>query len=212
VQNRLQELVAALKVKEALVLAKEMLNNGEDPMAVLETCRKGVEIVGKRFEDGKCFIPDLLMSGEIMQSVSELIKAYIPLRIKEKKHGKVLIGTVEGDIHDIGKKIVAFMLEVNGFEVLDIGVDVPPELFVEKVKEFKPQVVGLCGLLTLSFEPMKNTIEALTNTGLREQIKIMIGGSPTNEQVAKYVGADAHGKDANAAVTLCRKWIIASDK
>jgi len=100
VQNRLQELVAALKVKEALVLAKEMLNNGEDPMAVLETCRKGVEIVGKRFEDGKCFIPDLLMSGEIMQSVSELIKPYIPLRIKEKKHGKVLIGTVEGDIHE----------------------------------------------------------------------------------------------------------------
>ena len=133
-QDRLKELIAALEGKEALALAKEMLDSGEDPMAVLETCRKGVEIVGKRFEDGKSFIPDLLMSGEIMQSVSELIKRYIPLRVKEKKHGKVLIGTVEGDIHDIGKKIVAFMLEVNGFEVLDIGVDVPPELFVEKVK------------------------------------------------------------------------------
>ncbi len=211
-QDRLKELIAALEGKEALALAKEMLDSGEDPMAVLETCRKGVEIVGKRFEDGKSFIPDLLMSGEIMQSVSELIKRYIPLRVKEKKHGKVLIGTVEGDIHDIGKKIVAFMLEVNGFEVLDIGVDVPPELFVEKVKEFKPQVVGLCGLLTLSFEPMKNTIEALTNTGLRDQIKVMIGGSPTDEQVAKYVGADAHGKDANEAVNLCRRWTGVSDK
>jgi len=94
--DRLQELIAALEGKEALALAKEMLDRGEDPMAVLETCRKGVEIVGKRFEDGKCFIPDLLMSGEIMQKVSELIKAYIPLRIIEKKHGKVLIGTVEG--------------------------------------------------------------------------------------------------------------------
>jgi methanogenic corrinoid protein MtbC1 len=210
-QEKLKELVADLKGEEALRLVKEMLNNGENPMVVLEICRKAVEIVGKRFEDGKCYIPDLLMSGEIMLCVSEIIKPHISASTEEKKCGKVLIGTVEGDIHDIGKNIVTFMLQANGFDVLDIGVDVPPEVFVEKVKEFRPQVVGLCGLLTLAFDSMKNTIEALTNTGLRDQVKVMIGGSPTDEQVAKYVGADAYGKDANVAVELCRKWTAVSE-
>lgn len=205
-QEKLMELMVDLKEDEALEVVKEMLDNGADPLKVLEVCRKAVEVVGKRFEEGKYFIPDLLMSGEILESVSEIVKPHISGDTEEKKCGKVLIGTVEGDIHDIGKNIVTFMLEVNGFDVLDIGVDVSPEVFVEKVKEFQPQVVGLCGLLTLAFDSMKNTIEALTNTGLRDQVKIMIGGSPTDEKVAKYVGADAYGKDANAAVELSRKW------
>ncbi len=205
-QEKLKELIADLKEEEALELVKEMLSNGADPMDVLETCRTAVEIVGKRFEEGKYFIPDLLMSGEIMENISNIVKPHISAETEEKKRGKVLIGTVEGDIHDIGKNIVTFMLEVNGFDVLDIGVDVPPEVFVEKIKEFQPQVVGLCGLLTLAFDSMKNTIEALEKSGLRDKVKIMIGGSPTDEQVAKYVGADAHGKDANAAVELSRKW------
>jgi len=205
-QEKLKELIADLKEEEALELVKEMLSNGADPMDVLETCRTAVEIVGKRFEEGKYFIPDLLMSGEIMENISNIVKPHISAETEEKKRGKVLIGTVEGDIHDIGKNIVTFMLEVNGFDVLDIGVDVPPEVFVEKIKEFQPQVVGLCGLLTLAFDSMKNTIEALEKNGLRDKVKIMIGGSPTDEQVAKYVGADAHGKDANAAVELSRKW------
>jgi len=205
-QEKLKELIADLKEEEALELVKEMLSNGADPMDVLETCRTAVEIVGKRFEEGKYFIPDLLMSGEIMENISNIVKPHISAETEEKKRGKVLIGTVEGDIHDIGKNIVTFMLEVNGFDVLDIGVDVPPDVFVEKIKEFQPQVVGLCGLLTLAFDSMKNTIEALEKSGLRDKVKIMIGGSPTDEQVAKYVGADAHGKDANAAVELSRKW------
>ncbi|MFY9140522.1 MAG: corrinoid protein [Thermacetogeniaceae bacterium] len=205
-QEKLKELIADLKEEEALELVKEMLSNGTDPMDVLETCRTAVEVVGKRFEEGKYFIPDLLMSGEIMENISNIVKPHISADTEEKKRGKVLIGTVEGDIHDIGKNIVTFMLEVNGFDVLDIGVDVPPEVFVEKIKEFQPQVVGLSGLLTLAFDSMKNTIEALENSGLRDKVKIMIGGSPTDEQVAKYVGADAHGKDANAAVELSRQW------
>lgn len=205
-QEKLMELMADLKEEEALETAKEMLDSGEDPLEVLEICRKAVEIVGKRFEDGKYFIPDLLMSGEILEGISDIVKPHISSDVGTKKCGKVLIGTVEGDIHDIGKNIVTFMLEVNGFDVLDIGVDVPPAVFVEKVKEFKPQVVGLCGLLTLAFDSMKNTIEALENAGLRGQVKVMIGGSPTDEKVAEYVGADAYGKDANAAVELSRKW------
>lgn len=206
-QEKLKELMADLKEEEALEAAKEMLDNGEDPLEVLEICRKAVEVVGKRFEEGTYFIPDLLMSGEILESISDIVKPHISSDVETKKCGKVLIGTVEGDIHDIGKNIVTFMLEVNGFDVMDIGVDVPPAVFVEKIKEFKPQVVGLCGLLTLAFDSMKNTIEALANAGLRDQVKVMIGGSPTDEKVAEYVGADAYGKDANAAVELSRKWI-----
>jgi len=207
-QEKLMELMADLKEEEALEVVNKMLDNGADPLQILEVCRKAVEIVGKRFEEGKYFIPDLLMSGEILESISEIVKPHISGDVETEKLGKVLMGTVEGDIHDIGKNIVTFMLEVNGFDVLDIGVDVPPAVFVEKVKEFKPQVVGLCGLLTLAFDSMKNTIEALADSGLRDDVKVMIGGSPTDEKVAEYVGADAYGKDANAAVELSRKWTV----
>jgi 5-methyltetrahydrofolate--homocysteine methyltransferase len=118
-----------------------------------------------------------------------------------------LIGTVAGDIHDIGKNIVTFMLDVSGYNVLDIGIDVPVPVFVEKIKEFQPQVVGLSGFLTLAFDSMKKTIEALEQAGLRDGLKIMIGGGQMDDEVRKYVHADAYGKDAVAAVNLCRQWI-----
>ena len=119
----------------------------------------------------------------------------------------MLIGTVAGDIHDIGKDIVTFMVDVSGYEVLDLGIDVPVEVFVEKVREFKPQVVGLSGFLTLAFDAMKKTVEALDAAGLRKGVKIMIGGGQMDDEVCKYVHADAYGKDAVAAVNLCRQWI-----
>jgi methanogenic corrinoid protein MtbC1 len=124
-----------------------------------------------------------------------------------KRHGKVVIGTVEGDIHDIGKNIVTFMLDVNGFEVLDLGVDVPAQKFVEAIRDFQPQVVGLSGFLTLAFEVMKETVEAINTAGLRNEVKIMIGGGQVNEEIRKYAGADAYGKDAMAAVNLAKQWI-----
>ena len=123
------------------------------------------------------------------------------------KKGKVLIGTVAGDIHDIGTDIVQFMLDVSGYDVLNIGIDVPVAVFVEKIKEFKPQVVGLSGFLTLAFDSMKKTVEAIEEAGLRDDIKIMIGGGQMDDEVRKYVRADAYGKDAMAAVNLCRQWI-----
>ena len=184
-QEKLKELMADLKEEEALEAAKEMLDNGEDPLEVLEICRKAVEVVGKRFEEGTYFIPDLLMSGEILESISDIVKPHISSDVETKKCGKVLIGTVEGDIHDIGKNIVTFMLEVNGFDVMDIGVDVPPAV-LSKNQEFKPQVV--CPQASdPAFDSMKNTIEALANAGLRDQVKVMIGGSPTDEKVAEHV-------------------------
>jgi 5-methyltetrahydrofolate--homocysteine methyltransferase len=118
-----------------------------------------------------------------------------------------MIGTVAGDIHNIGKDIVTFMLDVSGFEVLDLGIDVPVEVFVEKAKAFQPQVIGLSGLLTLAFDSMKQTVEALEKAGLRDKVKIMIGGGQVDEEVKKHTKADAYGKDAMAAVTLCKQWI-----
>ncbi|MEM2254860.1 MAG: cobalamin-dependent protein, partial [Candidatus Bathyarchaeia archaeon] len=121
--------------------------------------------------------------------------------------GKVVIGTVAGDIHDIGLDIVAFMLEINGFEVYNLGVDVPPEKFVEKIKETGAPIVGLSGFLTIAFDSMKQTVEAIKKAGLRDKVKIMIGGGQITEEVRQYVGADAYGKDAMEAVALAKKWM-----
>jgi methanogenic corrinoid protein MtbC1 len=165
-----------------------------------------MEIVGKRFASGEYFIPDLVYSGEILKSVTELVKPRLSKGAESKRLGKVVFGTVAGDIHDIGKDIVVFMLDVNGFEVYDLGVDVPAQKFVEKTRETGAPIVGLSGFLTLAFDSMKHTIDAIKAAGLREEVKVMIGGGQITEEVKKYTGADAYGKDAMAGVTLARKW------
>lgn len=205
--NDLVELMADLKEQEALTLAKESLDAGVDPIKILEDAKSAMEIVGKRFQNCEYFIPDLIMAGEILKGVSEIVKPSLKEGNKDAKQGKVIIGTVAGDIHDIGKDMVTFMLDVSGFDVLDLGIDVPVELFVEKTREFEPQVVGLSGFLTLAFDSMKKTVEALEQTGVRENLRIMIGGGQIDEEVRKYVRADAYGKDAIAAVNLCKQWI-----
>jgi len=142
-----------------------------------------------------------------MNQVTEILKPKLAEMPDRERHGKVLIGTVEGDIHDIGKNIVSFMLDVNGFEVRDLGVDVPPQKFVEAIKEFQPQIVGLSGFLTLSFDAMKETVAAIKSAGLRDKVKIMIGGGQINEEIKEYAGADGFGKDAVAGVTYAKKWV-----
>jgi len=206
----LVELMSDLMEEETLALVKEKIAQGSDPNQILDDARSAMEVVGKRFESCEYFIPDLMMAGEILREISELVK---PLLIKEKgaqKSGKVIIGTVAGDIHDIGKDIVAFMLDVSGFDVLDLGIDVPVETFVTKIKEFQPKVVGLSGFLTLAFDSMKQTVEAIEKAGLRDKVKIMIGGGQIDDEVRKYVKADAYGKDAVAGVQLAKKWIGAA--
>ncbi len=206
----LVELMSDLMEEEALALVKEKIAQGADPNQILDDARSAMEVVGKRFESCEYFIPDLMMAGEILKEISELVK---PLMLKEKggqKSGKVIIGTVAGDIHDIGKDIVTFMLDVSGFDVLDLGIDVPVETFVAKIKEFQPQVVGLSGFLTLAFDSMKQTVEAIDKAGLRDKVKIMIGGGQIDDEVRKYVKADAYGKDAVAGVQLAKKWIGAT--
>jgi 5-methyltetrahydrofolate--homocysteine methyltransferase len=203
----LVKILADLKEKEALKIVEDKLSAGEDPLKILDDARRAVEIVGKRFSDGAYFIPDLVYSGEILKAITEMVKPKLTKKAEAKRLGKVVMGTVAGDIHDIGKDIVVFMLDVNGFEVFDLGIDVPAQKFVDKIKETNSKVVGLSGFLTLAFDSMKETVEAIKNAGLRDKVKIMIGGGQIDDQVKVYAGADAYGKDAMAAVTLAKGWI-----
>jgi len=199
--------LADLKEKEALEIAQERLSAGDDPLSILDDARRAMEIVGKRFENREYFIPDLIYSGEILKEISDMVKPQLGNEGEVKRLGKVIMGTVAGDIHDIGKDIVTFMLDVNGFEVYDLGVDVPAQKFVEKIKESEARIVGLSGFLTLAFDSIKETIEAIKAAGLRDKTKIMIGGGQVNEEIRKYTGADAYGPDAMAAVRLAKEWI-----
>ncbi len=205
--EKLVGLMADLKEKETIEMVKELIREGTDPMEILDSARSAMEVVGKRFEIGEYFIPDLFMAGEVMKGISEIVKPLLKKGDTRAKKGKVLIGTVAGDIHDIGKDIVTFMLDVSGYDVLDLGIDVPMSTFVEKTREFQPRVLGLSGFLTLAFDSMKKTVEALEQAGLRDKVKIMIGGGQIDDEVRSYARADAYGKDAVAAVNLCRQWI-----
>lgn len=200
-------LLADLKEDEVLKLTKQRIESGEDPMKILEDSRKGMEVVGKRFADGEYFLPELVFSGELLKQVTELVKPHLKQAVETKRLGTIVLGTVAGDIHDIGLNIVDFMLDVNGFEVHNLGVDVPKEKFVDKVKETKAPIVGLSGFLTPAFDSMKETVGALEKAGLRKDIKIMIGGGQMDDEVRKYAKADAFGKDAMAAVALAKEWV-----
>ena len=203
-------LLADLKEDEVIKLTKKRIEAKEDPLKILEDSRKGMEIVGKRFADGEYFLPELVFSGELLKQVTELVKPHLKQAVETKKLGKVVIGTVAGDIHDIGLNIVDFMLDVNGFDVTNLGVDVPVDKFVQTMKDTKAPILGLSGFLTPAFDAMKETVEALEKAGMRKNIKIMIGGGQMDDEVRKYAKADAFGKDAMAAVSLAKKWIGAN--
>jgi methanogenic corrinoid protein MtbC1 len=206
-KERLVEAIADVREDEALELAKKLLDSGSDPAVALEACREAMAIVGKRYEEGEYFLPHLIIAGDILKAIGELVKPRMKGAAAARKAGKVVIGTVAGDIHDIGKDVVAFMLEGNEFEVHDLGVDVPPEKFVEAIRAGRPGIVGMSGFLTLAFDQMKATVEAIRAAGLRDDVRIMIGGAPMDDAVARYVGADAYGRDATAAVRLAKAWV-----
>jgi len=199
--------IADLQEEEALRIVEERLSAGEDALKILSDSRNAMEIVGKRFENKEYFVPDLVYSGEILREIAELVKPKVTRATEFERLGKVIIGTVAGDIHDIGKNIVTFMLDINGFEVYDLGVDVPAQKFIEKAEETQARIIGLSGLLTLAFESMKETIEVIRGSGLRDNVKIMIGGGQINDEVRQYTGADAYGTDAMRAVSLAKEWI-----
>jgi 5-methyltetrahydrofolate--homocysteine methyltransferase len=211
-EKQLIEWLADMREDDALPLAKKMLLEDKiDPLHVLGLCRQAMDVVGKRFEEGEYFLPELVLAGEMLEQVGAIAKPLIKQGPggEAKKLGKVLMGTVHGDLHDIGKNIVSFMLDINGFEVKDIGVDVPVKTFIDEINGYQPDVVGLSGFLTLAFDSMKETIAAIDKAGLRNKVRIMIGGGQIDETVRSYTGADAFGINAVEAVNLCRTWLTA---
>ncbi|PKN28766.1 MAG: hypothetical protein CVU64_11630 [Deltaproteobacteria bacterium HGW-Deltaproteobacteria-21] len=200
------ELLSTLNEKDILDLVKRRLNEGADPLAILDEAREGMKIVGDRFSKGTYFIPELIFSGEILKQVAALVTPHLKKGIGErgKRREKIVVGTVAGDIHDIGKDMVVFMLDISGYDVLDLGIDVPKQKFVDAVKETGSKVVGLSGFLTLAFDSMKETIDSIKQAGLK--VKVMIGGGQIDEQVMKYTGADGYGRDAMEAVKLANQW------
>ena len=207
--GELTKLLSDLKETEALELVKKALGEGADPMDLLGEAREGINVVGERFASGDFFIPELVYSGEILKEIVKLLEPHLGDEKggKGERLGKVIIGTVAGDIHDIGKDLVVFMLDISGYEVVDLGIDVPVQKFVDAIKENGSKVVGLSGFLTLAFDSMKQTIDAIREAGLRDDVKIMIGGGQIDDQVMRYTGADAYGRDAMQAVKLTQGWI-----
>ncbi|NTW71714.1 MAG: cobalamin-binding protein, partial [Eubacteriaceae bacterium] len=161
-----------------------------DARKVVAACQKGMAIVGDLFESGKYFVGDLIFAGELLTEAIDILKPVIGSG-SNKKVGSIVIGTVHGDLHDIGKNIFKGMIEAAGFQVYDLGIDQPVQAFIDKVKEVKPNIVGMSGVLTLALDAMKDTVEGLKEAGLRDSVKVIIGGNPVTKEACAYIGADA---------------------
>jgi methylmalonyl-CoA mutase cobalamin-binding domain/chain len=202
--TRIATLLGDLEEDELLETVEQSLSAGVDPLAVVESCRNGMEIVGKRFSEEEYFVSELICSAELFQSVMDKVTPLLSASDDQGHKTKVVIGTVKDDIHDIGKDIVIAMLRCSGYEVYDLGINVPPEEFVNKVKETGAKIVGMSGLLTIAFSSMEETIKALKDAGLN--VKTMIGGGMTNDLVCEKVGADGWGRDAMEAVNMVKSF------
>lgn len=205
----LSALVSELEEDKALEAVRSALAAGEDPMALVEGLREGMSVVGARFEAKEYYLSELIMSAEIFKEAIGLIEPHLDGGGDGSK-GIVVLGTVEGDVHDIGKNIVGTLLRCEGYEVHDLGVDVAPRAFLDKLEETGAGLLALSGLLTPAFDSMKVTVEALAQEGLREKVRVIIGGGPVNERVVDFTGADAYGFDAAEAVKLANLYLGAS--
>ena len=205
--NQLAQLVANLEEDAVLKLVENRINAGDDPLKIIAECNEGMREVGLRYEKGEYFVAGLIMSGEIFREVVERVQPLLEQQSEGKLSGRVLVGTVSGDIHDIGKNMFGMLLSCHGFEVIDLGVDVPPAVFAMRTVEAKPDIVGLSGLITASFEMMKETVSALRQEALEHGLSfpIIIGGGMIDDQVCQYVGADYWMPDAMAGVRLCEE-------
>ena len=210
-EGQIVALVEKLDEEGVIRLANQALNAGIEPLRLLELIDEGMNRVGQLYECKEYFIADLIMAGLSFKDILKLEKMTAHFhRSHTKRIGKILIGTVKGDIHDIGKDIFRSMAEANGFEVLDIGVDVPKELFVSKVLENKPDILGLSGVLTNTIEAMKEVVDALVEAGLRDTVKIIAGGNYLTEDACRFIGADSFVNDASSGVKRCREWVSSS--
>ena len=197
-----------LQEDKVLNIVKEKIESGEDAFSIAETCKNALIKIGDLFSRKEYFLSELVMSGEIFREVMEMLEPKLVGDENEgKKIGKIVIGTVKGDIHDLGKNIMIGTLKGNGFEVYDLGVDVPPEKFVENVREIEPDILGMSCIISVGWDSLKETVDALKRAGLRDKVKIILGGGGVDEEVAKFAGADAVVKDAIEGVEQCKRWV-----
>ena len=199
-------LLADLEEEAVLEIVREHIQTGGNLMQILEDCNEGMQIVGRRYEQGEYYIAGLIMSGEIFREVVEMVQPLLVRNTDKRSSGCILVGTVSGDIHDIGKNMLGMLLTCYGFTVIDLGVDVPPVEFAAKAVQSKPDIVGLSGLITASFEMMRETVLVLRQEAEKHKLTfpILIGGGMIDDQVCQYVGADYWLKDAMAGVRLCQ--------
>ncbi len=201
--SSLAEALMELRREDVLAEVGRRVEEGEDPLAILKECQDGMSLVGERFQTGEFFLSELLLSADIFKDASSTLKKTITAERPRDVLGKVVLATLRGDVHDLGKNIFGVLLEAHGFEVHDLGVDVAPEAVVAKVKEVRPDLVGYSALITTAFPAMKEATEALAAAGLRDDLKIMVGGGVTNEEVRGYADADFQTLDASAGVAYC---------
>lgn len=203
--DELTQALRDLNEKKVYDLVEERIKNNVPVMEIIKACNEGMVGVGELFSSGKYFISQLLYSAEILKAVMQRIEPLMQGIVEGKSAGKVVIGTVKGDIHDIGKNVVITLLRGSGFEVIDLGVDVPAEKFVNTVRETGAKILGLSALLNFTYPEMKNVVDAVVKAGLRDRVKIIIGGAPSNEQVRQFTGADYYAEDAVIGVNICKQ-------
>jgi methylmalonyl-CoA mutase cobalamin-binding domain/chain len=197
--------IVELKKNEVIETVKQLIEDGEDPQKILEDCRLGMTTVGDRFQQGDYYLAELMLSADIFKDAISLLDPLLTQSGSADNAGKVLVATLKGDIHDLGKDIFATLLKAQGFDVYNMGVDVPPNEVLDKTKEIRPDFIGFSALITPTFERMKETIEMLESQGLRKDIKVLIGGGITTPAISDYVGADFQTIDAMSGVEYCMK-------
>lgn len=207
--KKISELVGELEEDELLKVLNEFVSSNpseEDAQKVVSACQEGMAKVGDLFEAGDYFVGDLIFAGELLTEAIDMLKPVIGSE-SAAKVGTMVIGTVHGDLHDIGKNIFKSMSEAAGFEVVDLGIDQPVSAFVDKAKELKPDIIGMSGVLTLALESMKDTVDALKEAGLRDDVKIIIGGNPVTKEACVHIGADAFTTNAAEGVKISQAWV-----
>lgn len=214
-ENILEEIrVAIANIAHADELkqkVEEALSLNIDPLKILDCVSKGLDEVGRKYESGEYFLMELILAGNLASEVTNMLRPYLKAK-RRISRGKVVIGTVEGDLHDIGKNIVISMLSSAGFEVIDLGVDVSAEKFIDAVKRENPDILAMSCLLTVGLPHMREVIEKLKEKGLRDKVKVMVGGRPVTPEYAREIGADAYGADAVDAVNIAERWVGGTDK
>lgn len=201
--DELLKAMADLDEDRVLTLVKEKLQLGYTPLKIVEHCKRGVEIVGKRYSEGEYYLSDLIMSEEIFQSIMNIIEPLIPESVSDNGYS-IVLGTIEGDIHDLGKNIVRYLLSSSGFKVYDLGVDVSPEEFVRVLDETKAPILGISVLLSFCIGSIKKVVDLLEEAGLRDQVKVVVGGYPANEMVKEFTGVDYCANDVTKVYEICQ--------